>query len=278
MTDIERERQARQSGLQHDPDARRDDAVAPDRDLTRGTDPDPNRDTTLDTGRDVPLGASAGTGTGRAPGTGTGVGTGAGTGAGTGTGTGPGRAAGTGTGTGLGPDEPRHTAGDRLTDTTLGAPGAPGAAPTTPPPPATAPAATPSRDKTVGPGADEPGPLVAGAKGHERSASPRHGDSHGHGSHGGLGTTGGARLFEAGAHDELSDRLRQAVTGFVDQPRAAVEEADHVLEDLTARLAETLAGHRRTLRTTWQESTDDTEQLRLALRDYRETAEKLLNL
>ncbi|WP_338696092.1 hypothetical protein V2W30_12260 [Streptomyces sp. Q6] len=80
------------------------------------------------------------------------------------------------------------------------------------------------------------------------------------------------------ARAELEGRLRHAVTGFVDGPRAAVEEADHVLEDLTARLAETLAGRRRTLRTSWQESTDDTEQLRIALRDYRETAERLLKL
>jgi len=85
-------------------------------------------------------------------------------------------------------------------------------------------------------------------------------------------------LVPAGERDALEGRLRHALTGFVDEPRAAVEEADHVLEDLTARLTETLAGHRRTLRTSWQGSPDDTEQLRQALRDYRETAERLLSL
>ncbi|WP_407700859.1 hypothetical protein [Streptomyces endophyticus] len=85
-------------------------------------------------------------------------------------------------------------------------------------------------------------------------------------------------LVPAGEREELEGRLRHALTGFVDEPRAAVEEADHVLEDLTARLTETLAGHRHTLRTSWQGSTEDTERLRLALRDYRETAERLLRL
>ncbi|MGW2339989.1 hypothetical protein [Streptomyces sp. NPDC001661] len=85
-------------------------------------------------------------------------------------------------------------------------------------------------------------------------------------------------LVPTGEREELEGRLRHALTGFVDEPRASVEEADHVLEDLTARLTETLASHRRTLRTTWQGSTDDTERLRLALRDYRETTERLLKL
>ncbi|MGP3771944.1 hypothetical protein ACTWJ8_14005 [Streptomyces sp. SDT5-1] len=88
----------------------------------------------------------------------------------------------------------------------------------------------------------------------------------------------GSGLVPEGEREELQGRLRHALAGFVDEPRAAVEEADHVLEDLTARLTETLAGHRRTLRTSWQGSTEDTEQLRLALRDYRETAERLLRI
>ncbi|WP_372341343.1 hypothetical protein [Streptomyces sp. CC224E] len=88
-------------------------------------------------------------------------------------------------------------------------------------------------------------------------------------------------LVPADERAALEKRLRHALTGFVDEPRAAVEEADHVLEDLAARLTETLAGHRRTLRTSWQDPTEgpeDTERLRLALRDYRETAERLLRI
>ncbi|MGY0023680.1 hypothetical protein [Streptomyces sp. cg35] len=87
-----------------------------------------------------------------------------------------------------------------------------------------------------------------------------------------------AELVPTAARDDLEGRLKHAVHGFVDEPRAAVEEADHVLEELTTRLTEALAGRRSTLRTSWQDSKEDTEHLRLALRDYRETAERLLKL
>lgn len=99
------------------------------------------------------------------------------------------------------------------------------------------------------------------------------------------------------AHDErdrLELRVQQAVARFVDQPRAAVEEADHVVEDLVGRFTEAMTQRRRTLRRSWQSADEendenananveaktsaDTEQLRLALRDYRELAERLLRL
>ncbi|MFJ8824789.1 hypothetical protein ACIREE_23775 [Streptomyces sp. NPDC102467] len=99
--------------------------------------------------------------------------------------------------------------------------------------------------------------------------------------HGGIDDPGhGLRsaLVAPDAREDITGRLQHAVAGFVDRPRVAVEEADRVLEDLTARLTETLAGHRQTLRTSWQDSGEDTERLRLALRDYRETAERLLNI
>jgi hypothetical protein len=67
---------------------------------------------------------------------------------------------------------------------------------------------------------------------------------------------------------------------------AAVEEADHVLEEVATRFTEAVKQRRRTLRTSWQSgdggqtkavSAGDTEQLRLALRDYRELTERLLH-
>lgn len=68
----------------------------------------------------------------------------------------------------------------------------------------------------------------------------------------------------------------------MDGPRASVEEADHVLEELTAEFTDAMTRRRRTLRTTWQAAGEgdaaDTEQLRLALRDYREVTERLLHL
>lgn len=80
--------------------------------------------------------------------------------------------------------------------------------------------------------------------------------------------------------DKFELRLQHAVSGFVDGPRAAVEEADQVVEAIVARFAETVRERRRTLRTSWQDTEEkaDTERLRLALRDYRELAERLLHI
>ncbi|MEU6917184.1 hypothetical protein [Streptomyces olindensis] len=103
------------------------------------------------------------------------------------------------------------------------------------------------------------------------------------------GSPGGARshLLPHDESDKLGSQLHHAVAGFVDGPRAAVEEADHVLEEIAARFTEAVTQRRRTLRHSWQSveggegkpvSSADTEQLRLALKDYRELAERLLHV
>jgi hypothetical protein len=58
-----------------------------------------------------------------------------------------------------------------------------------------------------------------------------------------------------------------------------------VVEEITGRVTDSLTQRRRTLRRTWQSddagesvASTDTEQLRLALRDYRELAERLLRI
>ena len=105
------------------------------------------------------------------------------------------------------------------------------------------------------------------------------------------GTDGSAGTGVAGApllaHDETDQweqRLRHAVTEFVDEPRAAVEEADRALEEIAARFTDAVTRRRRTLRNSWQDtekrgpgSDAETERLRLALRDYRELAGRLLH-
>ncbi|MEV5103018.1 hypothetical protein ACFQ7G_23605 [Streptomyces massasporeus] len=96
-----------------------------------------------------------------------------------------------------------------------------------------------------------------------------------------------AHLLAHDDSDKFGLQLQHAVAGFVDGPRAAVEEADHVLEEIAARFTEAVAQRRRTLRHSWQSveggegksvSSADTEQLRLALKDYRELAERLLHV
>ncbi|WP_055597408.1 hypothetical protein [Streptomyces hirsutus] len=96
----------------------------------------------------------------------------------------------------------------------------------------------------------------------------------------------GPRLLPHDDRDKLSAQLQHAVAGFVDTPRDSVAEADRVLEELAARFTDAVTERRRTLRRSWR--TEDvgegpnaaetgTEQLRLALRDYRELAERLLH-
>ncbi|MDG9713302.1 hypothetical protein [Streptomyces sp. DH10] len=97
----------------------------------------------------------------------------------------------------------------------------------------------------------------------------------------------GTHLLPNDESDKLGSQLHHAVAEFVDAPRAAVEEADHVLEEIAARFTEAVTQRRRTLRHSWQSveggegkpvSSGDTEQLRLALKDYRELAERLLHV
>ncbi|MGW0610051.1 hypothetical protein [Streptomyces sp. NPDC002788] len=99
--------------------------------------------------------------------------------------------------------------------------------------------------------------------------------------------TAGSHLLPHDESDKLGAQLQHAVAGFVDGPRAAVEEADHVLEEIAARFTEAVTRHRRSLRQSWQSveggegkpvSSADTEQLRLALKAYRQLGERLLHV
>ncbi|MFJ6305180.1 hypothetical protein [Streptomyces althioticus] len=135
---------------------------------------------------------------------------------------------------------------------------------------------TPGPDGT---GTPAPGSAGAGADTHATTPGPD-------------GTSGhpGSRLLGDDTCGRLSAQLRQAVAGFVDRPRDAVEEADLVLHEITERLNDALTERRRTLTRNWKEPASgdpkkgdaapatDTEQLRLALRDYRELAERLLGV
>ncbi|MFJ4555987.1 hypothetical protein ACIP4Q_07785 [Streptomyces massasporeus] len=131
-----------------------------------------------------------------------------------------------------------------------------------------------------------------GTHGTDRHDTDRLGAETPRGDHGtGPGKVGSAKnrahLLAHDDSDKLGSQLQHAVAGFVDGPRAAVEEADQVLEEIAARFTEAVAQRRRTLRHSWQSveggegksvSSADTEQLRLALKDYRELAERLLHV
>jgi hypothetical protein len=66
-------------------------------------------------------------------------------------------------------------------------------------------------------------------------------------------------------------------TGFVDEPRKAVEEADALVAEVMKRLAEVFATERRQLEAEWERADQiSTEDLRIAMRRYRSFFERLL--
>jgi hypothetical protein len=68
-------------------------------------------------------------------------------------------------------------------------------------------------------------------------------------------------------------------TGFVDEPRKAVEEADALVAEVMKRLAEGFANERRQLESEWERSDQiSTEDLRIAMRRYRSFFERLLSI
>ena len=71
------------------------------------------------------------------------------------------------------------------------------------------------------------------------------------------------------------DRMGGAVTGFVDDPRGAVAEADALASEVADALVAEIESRRAALRAAWDEDAD-TETLRLALRSYRSFVQSLI--
>ena len=84
-----------------------------------------------------------------------------------------------------------------------------------------------------------------------------------------------------GADEAAGYRTRwEAVqTGFVDEPRRAVEEADSLVAQVIKRLTEVFADERTNLEHQWDQGDHiSTEDLRIALRKYRSFFDRLLSL
>jgi hypothetical protein len=72
-------------------------------------------------------------------------------------------------------------------------------------------------------------------------------------------------------------RWHQVQVAFVDEPRAAVEQADELVAELMRHLAETFADERGRLEAAWSAGENvDTEALRVALTRYRSFFHRLL--
>ena len=78
---------------------------------------------------------------------------------------------------------------------------------------------------------------------------------------------------------ELRASWNAIQTGFVDEPRRAVEDADHLVAQAMKRLAEMFAEERAQLESQWDRGDDvSTEDLRIALQRYRAFFGRLLSV
>lgn len=90
--------------------------------------------------------------------------------------------------------------------------------------------------------------------------------------------TAPASLFSESDVNDLRGRWSNVQTGFVDEPRRAVEEADKLVATVMQRLAEGFANERSNLEKAWDRGDNvSTEDLRVALRRYRSFFDRLLN-
>jgi hypothetical protein len=92
----------------------------------------------------------------------------------------------------------------------------------------------------------------------------------------------GAGHIELFPHDELAQyrsRWESIQTGFVDEPRAAVEQADALVSQVVTRLTDVFTRERSTLEGQWTKGGDvSTEDLRIALTRYRSFFHRLLSM
>jgi len=85
-------------------------------------------------------------------------------------------------------------------------------------------------------------------------------------------------LFPSSEAESFKGRWRSIQSGFVDEPRRAVEEADQLIAEVMKALAGSFADERRNLEQQWDRGDVSTEDLRLGLRRYRSFFDRLLSI
>lgn len=80
-------------------------------------------------------------------------------------------------------------------------------------------------------------------------------------------------IFDDTVAGRFRDRWRELQAGFVDDPAQAVRAADELVEEIMRELAE----RRRNIEEQWRGGPDDTEDLRMVIREYRAFFNQLLN-
>ena len=86
-------------------------------------------------------------------------------------------------------------------------------------------------------------------------------------------------LFSESEMEDFRSQWSKVQTGFVDEPRRTVEEADKLVVVVMQRLAEGFANERSGLEKQWDHGDNvSTEDLRIALQRYRSFFDRLLKL
>jgi hypothetical protein len=85
-------------------------------------------------------------------------------------------------------------------------------------------------------------------------------------------------LFPEDEFNGFRSRWTAIQTGFVDQPKEAVSEADALVAQVISRVAEVFSRERTTLEQQWDRGDQvSTEDLRIAFRRYRAFFDRLLS-
>ena len=88
---------------------------------------------------------------------------------------------------------------------------------------------------------------------------------------------GAGTLVPPDEADHFRRRWDEIQTGFVDDPRRAVEEANRLVDEVTSRVVETFTSGRTELEAQWSRGDAvSTEELRVALQRYRSFFDSLL--
>ena len=86
-------------------------------------------------------------------------------------------------------------------------------------------------------------------------------------------------LFSESEMEDFRSQWSKVQTGFVDDPRRTVEEADKLVASVMQQLAEGFATERSALEKQWDRGDNvSTEDLRIALQRYRSFFDRLLKL
>ena len=86
-------------------------------------------------------------------------------------------------------------------------------------------------------------------------------------------------LLDEDEAEEFRAKWQDIQTGFVDDPRHSVENADDLVEKVMNSITETFADERASLEDQWNRGVDaSTEDLRLAMKRYRSFFNRLLTL